>query len=100
MLVRSMKGDWRGALRVRGLMARGRIPPTVHVYNALLAACERARQWCAPCPSVDQQYSPPHVLNNCGLDTRRSHITAGGVGSFTEGVVGVESGGHTALVPD
>ena len=48
-----MKGDWRGALRVRGMMARARIPPTVHVYNALLAACERARQWCAPSPPLN-----------------------------------------------
>ena len=47
--VRSMKGDWRGALRVRALMRRNRAPLTVHVYNALLAACERARQWCAHC---------------------------------------------------
>ncbi len=47
MLCCSMKGDWRGALRVRGLMARARVPATVHVYNALLAACERAQQWCA-----------------------------------------------------
>ena len=42
------EGGWRGALRVRALMRRNRAPLTVHVYNALLAACERARQWCAP----------------------------------------------------
>lgn len=41
----SMKGDWRGALRVRQVMRRNGVPLTVHVYNALLAACERAQQW-------------------------------------------------------
>lgn len=41
----SMKGDWKGSLRVRQLMQRRHVPLTVHVYNALIAACERAQQW-------------------------------------------------------
>lgn len=41
----SMEGDWKGALRVRQLMRARLVPLTVHVYNALIAACERAQQW-------------------------------------------------------
>ncbi len=41
----SMKGKYGKALQVRQRMVRGGMQPTVHVYNALLAACERARQW-------------------------------------------------------
>ena len=40
-----MKGNWNKALRVRQRMLHKGASPTVHVYNALLAACERARQW-------------------------------------------------------
>ena len=41
----SMKGNWSKALQVRQRMVRRGMQPTVHVYNALLAACERANQW-------------------------------------------------------
>ena len=46
-MLRSMKGSWSKALQVRQRMVRRGMQPTVHVYNALLAACERAHQWCA-----------------------------------------------------
>ena len=41
----SVAGDWRAALGVRDRMAALGVRPTVHVYNALLAACERGQQW-------------------------------------------------------
>ena len=41
----SLKGSWSRALQVRQRMVRRGMQPTVHVYNALLAACERACQW-------------------------------------------------------
>ena len=41
----SMKGNCSKALQVRQRMVRRGMQPTVHVYNALLAACERAHQW-------------------------------------------------------
>ena len=43
----SQAGDARGALGVRGRMRAASAPPSVHVYNALIAACERAHMWCA-----------------------------------------------------
>ena len=39
-LVRSMDGDWRGALSVRQRILKAGVPLTVHIYNALLAAAE------------------------------------------------------------
>ena len=39
-----MQGNWRGALRVKHRMKQAGLTPTVHVYNALIAACERAQQ--------------------------------------------------------
>ena len=43
-----MEGDWRSALAVQQRMRRTYAPMTVHVYNALIAACERACQWYCP----------------------------------------------------
>ena len=40
----SMQGNWKAALRVRDRMRRAGAVLTVHVYNALIAACERAQQ--------------------------------------------------------
>jgi pentatricopeptide repeat protein len=37
----SLAGDMEGALRVRRRMRQAGCPPSVHVFNALLAACER-----------------------------------------------------------
>jgi pentatricopeptide repeat protein len=41
----SFKGDWRAALGVRERMLSAGVQPTVHVYNALIAACDRAHQY-------------------------------------------------------
>jgi pentatricopeptide repeat protein len=41
----SVAGDVRSALGVRDRMAAAGVAPTVHVFNALLAACERAQRW-------------------------------------------------------
>ncbi len=41
----SLSGDWRAALDVRRRMAAAGAPPSVHVYNALIAAAERAGQF-------------------------------------------------------
>ena len=43
----SQAGDVRGALGVRSRMRAASASPSVHVYNALIAACERAHMWCA-----------------------------------------------------
>lgn len=40
----SLEGDWQEAMRVRTRMERAGIAMTLHVYNALIAACERAQQ--------------------------------------------------------
>ena len=40
----SMQGNWKAALRVRSRMRQAGSKLTVHVYNALIAACERAQQ--------------------------------------------------------
>ena len=39
-----MKGNWKAAVRVKNRMKQAGLTPTVHVYNALIAACERAQQ--------------------------------------------------------
>ena len=41
----SFHGDWRRALQVRDRMRGARAALTVHAYNALLAACDRAQQY-------------------------------------------------------
>ena len=41
----SYAGNWQKAVKVRQRMALKGCKPTVHFYNALLAACERACQW-------------------------------------------------------
>jgi pentatricopeptide repeat protein len=41
----SLGGDCASALAVRGRMAQDGAQATVHVYNALVAACERAGQF-------------------------------------------------------
>lgn len=41
----SLAGDVRSALEVRGRMAQGGVPPSVHSYNALIAAAERGGAW-------------------------------------------------------
>lgn len=41
----SFKGDWRAALLVRERMTAARLTLTVHVFNALIAACDRAQQY-------------------------------------------------------
>ena len=46
----SQAGDVRGALGVRSRMRAASAQPSVHVYNALIAACERAHMWCALLP--------------------------------------------------
>lgn len=40
-----MQGNWKAALRVKQRMHLAGLTPTVHVYNALIAACERAQQF-------------------------------------------------------
>ena len=40
----SMQGNWKAALRVKHRMKQAGLTPTVHVYNALIAACERDQQ--------------------------------------------------------
>ena len=40
----SLEGDWQEAMRVRTRMQRAGVSLTLHVYNALIAACERAQQ--------------------------------------------------------
>ena len=39
-----MQGNWKAALRVKHRMKQAGLSPTVHVYNALIAACERAQE--------------------------------------------------------
>jgi pentatricopeptide repeat protein len=41
----SMSGDLTAALRVRQRMQRDKATPSVHVFNAWIAACERAGQY-------------------------------------------------------
>lgn len=41
----SISGDWREALKVRGRMRKEHVPLTLHVYNSLIAACERWHQY-------------------------------------------------------
>ena len=43
----SLAGNWRAAMRVRTRMKRTIPPvqPSVHVYNALIAACAREKMW-------------------------------------------------------
>jgi pentatricopeptide repeat protein len=42
----SFAGDWRAAMRIRDRMAAaGADPPSVHAYNALIAACDRAQRF-------------------------------------------------------
>jgi pentatricopeptide repeat protein len=41
----SLAGDVRGALGVRGRMRMAGVSPSVHVFNALIAAAERAGLW-------------------------------------------------------
>jgi pentatricopeptide repeat protein len=41
----SFAGEWRLALDVRRRMAAAGARPSVHVYNALIAAAERAGQF-------------------------------------------------------
>lgn len=40
-----MSGDLKGALQVATRLRAAGVPMTVHVYNGLIAACERAQQW-------------------------------------------------------
>ena len=42
---RATQGDWRSALRVQERMQSAGVAPTVHVFNALIAACDRAHQY-------------------------------------------------------
>ena len=41
----SLAGDWLLALAVRTRMAAVGVAPTVHTYNALIAAAERGQAW-------------------------------------------------------
>lgn len=41
----SMSGDVKGALQVASRLRAAGVPMTVHVYNGLIAACERAQEW-------------------------------------------------------
>lgn len=40
----SLEGNWQEAMRVRTRMERAGVAMTLHIYNALIAACDRAQQ--------------------------------------------------------
>ncbi len=58
-----MEGNWRDALRVRTRMQRACVKLTVHVYNALIAACERANQ-CDRAMELFRQMTSEGVVPN------------------------------------
>jgi pentatricopeptide repeat protein len=66
----SFAGDWRAALEVRRRMAAAGAPPSVHVYNALIAAAERAGQFDAGLAlhaAMAADGVAPDCTTRCGL---------------------------------
>lgn len=45
MSFRSLAGDFRSALGVKSRVAAAGVPMSVHLYNGLIAAAERAGAW-------------------------------------------------------
>lgn len=41
----SLRGNWKAALKVKDRAAAEDVPPSVHLFNALIAACDRAKQY-------------------------------------------------------
>lgn len=66
----SFAGDWRAALEVRRRMAAAGAAPSVHVYNALIAAAERAGQFDAGLAlhaAMAADGVAPDTTTRCGL---------------------------------
>ncbi len=64
----SLEGDWQEAMRIRTRMQRAGVPLTLHVYNALIAACERAQQ---AVPALDLY----HAMQRDGIRPNYATLT-------------------------
>lgn len=58
-----MSGDVKGALHVATRLRASGVPMTVHVYNGLIAACERAQLW-DKALALQQEMEAEHVAPN------------------------------------